>query len=69
MRLPIQEYVPKRQTHVLNIDTVMSIIINFLECGDWQISLSKAIPLRKQDSLAKKRRRDVDSDHSLDSSK
>ena len=30
MRLPIQEYLPNRQTHVLNIDHVLHIICDFL---------------------------------------
>jgi len=48
-RLPIQEYIPKRQTHVLNIDTVMKIFCLYAEHeGDWKTVLETALPKRKQ---------------------
>ena len=49
MRLPIQEYIPNRQTHVLNVDTVVNIICLYSAYqGDWLKALEEAVPLRKQ---------------------
>ena len=49
MRLPIQEYIPNRQTHVLNVDTVIHILCLYVTYnGDWKKALEEAIPLRKQ---------------------
>jgi hypothetical protein len=48
-RLPIQEFIPERQTHVLNIDTVMKIFCLYSEhAGDWETTLREALPKRKQ---------------------
>lgn len=50
-RLPIQEYIPYRQTHVLNVDTIMKIICLYAEyTGDWKRVLEEAMPVRKQSS-------------------
>ena len=48
MRLPVQEYIPHRETHVLNIDTVVSIILAHQERGDWEQVLTACMPLRRQ---------------------
>lgn len=34
MRLPIDEYIPQRRTHILNIDTAVSILVSLLKTGD-----------------------------------
>ena len=48
-RLPIQEYIPTRQTHVLNVDTVIHIVCLYATYdGDWRRALEEAVPLRKQ---------------------
>lgn len=47
-RLPVQEHLPARQTHVFNIDTVLSIICEFQRCGDWRSTLERVVPQRKQ---------------------
>ena len=48
MRLPIQEYVPNRMNHVLNVDTVIKIFCMYPELnGDWKLILNSVMPLRK----------------------
>ena len=47
-RLPVQEHIPQRVTHVLNIDTVVQIIARFVETGDWRSTLMELVPLRMQ---------------------
>lgn len=56
-RLPVQEYIPNRQSHILNIDTVVSIICNYLYTRDWLSSLTSAIPLRRQTKGGKEARK------------
>jgi len=56
-RLPIQEYIPTRYTHVLNVDTVLKIICLFGQYGgDWKKALEEAVPLRKQGKSANQTR-------------
>ncbi len=47
-RLPIQEFVPHRLTHVLNIDTVISILCSYLQTRDWHTSITGHMPARRQ---------------------
>jgi tRNA (guanine9-N1)-methyltransferase len=47
-RLPIQELVPDRQSHILNIDQVVKILCTYLECGDWHKSIVAHMPIRRQ---------------------
>ena len=47
VRLPIQEHIPNRQTHILNVDCVFSILCKYLECGDWSTTLREMVPIRK----------------------
>jgi hypothetical protein len=47
-RLPIQEYMPGRESHILNIDAVLAIICKQCETGDWTQTLTSTVPLRKQ---------------------
>eukprot|EP01031_Cornospumella_fuschlensis_P039847 gene39847-48521_t len=49
-RFPVQEYVPSRVTHILNIDTCVHIISYYLRYKDWERALREAIPQRKQQS-------------------
>lgn len=38
-RLPIDEYIPQRRTHVLNIDTVVGILSALAKTGDMRTAL------------------------------
>src|SRR5687767_9574335 len=54
MRLPVQEYLPNRQTHVLNVDTVLKIIGLYTQYdGNWKRALEESVPLRKQNNKSK----------------
>uniref|UniRef100_H3GLI3 tRNA (guanine(9)-N(1))-methyltransferase n=1 Tax=Phytophthora ramorum TaxID=164328 RepID=H3GLI3_PHYRM len=44
VRLPIQENVPERLDHILNVNSVVDVLINFLELGDWPRTLEIALP-------------------------
>lgn len=44
----MQEHIPTRQTHVLNVDTMIQIISCYQETHDWKVTLERMIPLRKQ---------------------
>lgn len=57
VRLPIQEHVPDRQSHVLNIDTTVAILIRYMELGDWATVLREKLPLRRQVSGGKAARK------------
>jgi len=57
MRLPVQEYLSQRQTHVLNIDTVFTIIWRFMLTGDWTTVLNSTVPSRRQQSKADRKRK------------
>lgn len=37
LRLPVKEFFPQAQSHVINIDQVVSLFCNFQETGDWQV--------------------------------
>lgn len=55
MRLPIQEYIPNRQTHILNVDTMMKIFCLYPQHkGNWKLVLEEAMPKRKQTQKEKK---------------
>lgn len=49
-RLPIQENLPVRLNHVLNINTVLRILILFAQSRDWKHAIVDAVPARKQRS-------------------
>lgn len=44
VRLPIQENIPERLDHILNVNTVVDVLINFRELGDWPRALEIALP-------------------------
>ncbi|EGZ21400.1 hypothetical protein PHYSODRAFT_557474 [Phytophthora sojae] len=44
VRLPIQENIPERLDHILNVNTVVDVLINFRELGDWPRTLEIALP-------------------------
>lgn len=46
-RFPIQEVLPERRTHILNIDHALKIICGHLHTNDWHKVLSECVPLRK----------------------
>lgn len=48
MRLPIQEYLPQRATHILNIDSCVHTICRYLEVKDWPRTLLETVPKRRQ---------------------
>ena len=48
MRLPIKEFAPNNLSHILNIDTVISIICTYEKTKNWEKTFEEIIPLRKQ---------------------
>ncbi len=46
-RLPIDEYCDNTINNVLNINTVLEVISNYLETGCWETSINNAMPKRK----------------------
>ena len=48
-RLPLPEYLPNADKFVLNVDTVVQILAEYvIYDGDWECILQKAVPERKQ---------------------
>jgi tRNA (guanine9-N1)-methyltransferase len=47
LRLPIKEYVPDHLSHILNIDTIVSIICTYNDTKDWLKTFEICIPKRK----------------------
>ena len=45
-KLPIEDYVDDIRSCVLNVNTVVEILGNFIESGDWNHSIKKALPKR-----------------------
>ncbi len=45
-KLPIEDYVDDLRSCVLNLNTVVEILGNFIESNDWDFSIKKAIPKR-----------------------
>jgi hypothetical protein len=58
MRLPIQEYLPYRRTHILNIDTVVDTVCTYLALQDWTATLQRTVPVRVQIQGGKPERRE-----------
>ncbi|KAG6617325.1 tRNA (guanine-N(1)-)-methyltransferase [Phytophthora cinnamomi] len=54
VRLPIQENIPERLDHILNVNTVVDVLINFRELGDWSRTLEIALPQRKRSQIGRK---------------
>jgi hypothetical protein len=46
-RFPLQEFVPDRANHVLNIDCSVHIICSYLETSDWVETFKRTLPPRK----------------------
>ncbi|OWZ16999.1 TRNA (guanine-N(1)-)-methyltransferase [Phytophthora megakarya] len=44
VRLPIQEHITERLDHILNVNTVVDVLINFRELGDWPKTFEIALP-------------------------
>ena len=44
VRLPIQENVPERLDHILNVNTVVDVLIVSREIDDWSRVLELALP-------------------------
>lgn len=57
-RLPIQEYLPQRQSHILNIDHVVHTVCEYLRTSDWAQTLQRTVPLRRQVAGGKKQRKE-----------
>ncbi|KAL3663096.1 hypothetical protein V7S43_012036 [Phytophthora oleae] len=53
VRLPIQEYITERLDHILNVNTVVDVLINFQELGDWPRALKLALPQRKRSKVGR----------------
>ncbi|CAI5719937.1 unnamed protein product [Peronospora farinosa] len=53
-RLPIQENIPERPDHILNVNTVVDVLINFQELGDWPRVLETVLPQRKRSQVGRK---------------
>ena len=43
-RLPIQENIPERPDHILNVNTVIDVLISFRELNDWPRVLETVLP-------------------------
>ncbi|KAF1792475.1 tRNA methyltransferase TRM10-type domain [Phytophthora cactorum] len=54
VRLPIQEHITERLDHILNVNTVVDVLINFREIGDWPRALDIALPQRKRSQIGRK---------------
>ncbi|CAH0475074.1 unnamed protein product [Peronospora belbahrii] len=54
VRLPIQENLPERLDHILNVNTVVDVLIKFRELGDWPRVLEVALPQRKRSQIGRK---------------
>jgi tRNA (guanine9-N1)-methyltransferase len=54
-RLPVQEYIPNRQSHILNIDQMVSILCTYLETQDWLLTLQQHVPIRRVMSKAERK--------------
>ncbi|ETN09589.1 hypothetical protein PPTG_22895 [Phytophthora nicotianae INRA-310] len=54
VRLPIQEHFTERLDHILNVNTVVDVLINFRELGDWPRALDIALPQRKRSNIGRK---------------
>ena len=53
MRLPLQEYLPDADKYVLNIDTVVTILSEYIIYnGDWSRVLHHAVPIRKRKKVS-----------------
>ncbi|KAG7385055.1 hypothetical protein PHYPSEUDO_001991 [Phytophthora pseudosyringae] len=52
-RLPIQEHITERLDHILNVNTVVDVLINFRELRDWPRALEVALPQRKQSQVGR----------------
>lgn len=48
LRLPVKEFFPQAQSHVINIDQVVSLFCFFQETKDWKLSMERAMPVRRQ---------------------
>jgi hypothetical protein len=46
MRLPINKFMTEGIKKVLNIDTVVEIMANFVESRDWRKAFLKSLPKR-----------------------
>eukprot|EP00916_Digyalum_oweni_P024449 GHVL01040386.1.p1 GENE.GHVL01040386.1~~GHVL01040386.1.p1 ORF type:complete len:163 (-),score=31.08 GHVL01040386.1:104-592(-) len=53
-KLPFKKYVPVHQSTVLNINTVVEVMVAWLQTKDWVASLTKCIPQRKQSTMGRK---------------
>jgi hypothetical protein len=57
-RLPIQEFLPGRQSHILNIDHVVHTVCEYLHTNDWTQTLLRTVPIRRQVAGGKKQRKE-----------
>jgi hypothetical protein len=56
-RLPLQEHVANLQTHIVNIDVIVSILAKYVVYQDWKRAIAESLPLRISERGGKKRRR------------
>uniref|UniRef100_M4BYY6 tRNA (guanine(9)-N(1))-methyltransferase n=1 Tax=Hyaloperonospora arabidopsidis (strain Emoy2) TaxID=559515 RepID=M4BYY6_HYAAE len=54
VRLPIQEYIPERLDHILNVNTVLDVLILSQGTDDWTRVLELALPQRKRSQVGRK---------------
>uniref|UniRef100_A0AAV1VPA9 tRNA (guanine(9)-N(1))-methyltransferase n=1 Tax=Peronospora matthiolae TaxID=2874970 RepID=A0AAV1VPA9_9STRA len=54
VRLPIQEYIPERLDHILNVNTVLDVLILSQDIDDWTRVLELALPRRKRSQVGRK---------------
>ncbi|GAW80959.1 tRNA methyltransferase [Plasmodium gonderi] len=46
-RLPLEKYLKKKKSNVLNVNTVVEILINFLKSKNWMTVFEKCMPQKK----------------------
>jgi tRNA (guanine9-N1)-methyltransferase len=47
-KLPIRDHLRMVSTHVLTVNHVFDILLNFQSTGDWASAISKVLPQRKE---------------------
>eukprot|EP00603_Paraphysomonas_imperforata_P002245 CAMPEP_0114418386 /NCGR_PEP_ID=MMETSP0103-20121206/3468_1 /TAXON_ID=37642 ORGANISM="Paraphysomonas imperforata, Strain PA2" /NCGR_SAMPLE_ID=MMETSP0103 /ASSEMBLY_ACC=CAM_ASM_000201 /LENGTH=268 /DNA_ID=CAMNT_0001586739 /DNA_START=108 /DNA_END=914 /DNA_ORIENTATION=+ len=47
-RLPVKEFFPHAQSHVINIDQVVAMFCLYEESTDWQVAMERVIPARRR---------------------
>lgn len=60
LRLPMKEFFPQAQSHVINIDQVISLFCHYQETKDWKLSMELTIPARRKVNNKKRKCRELE---------